>query len=352
MSTPLWLLSALLASLSSPIAENELFEKGLRPLTRVRPPASISSLSAAACGTCHAAVYRQWMGSRHRGSFTNRIFAVSFREEPMRWCVYCHAPLPEQANAIGQSRVAFAATPLVAEGVNCAVCHVRDGLILSARTPSRAGRSAHPMREERQLAQSEFCGGCHQFNIPHDRPPLRYTSEPMQNTLEEWRQSDAARQGRSCQQCHMPRGAHRFPGAHAPDFLRRATAIHVRRTPEGIAIRLSARQVGHSLPTGDPFRRLVLELCSEPRCEEPLGQLLFGRLFEKLESGSRLVADWTLPPPRDGRAGERSLVVRELGPEATYFRLVYAYAARGTEKSLTNSEIELELARGAIESDR
>jgi hypothetical protein len=127
--------------------------------------------------------------------------------------------------------------------------------------------------------------------------------------------------------------------------------VHVRRTAEGIAVRLSAQEVGHNLPTGDPFRRLVLELCSEPRCVEPLGRLLFGRVFEKLESGSRLVADWTLPPPREGRAPERSLIVRELGPEATHFRLVYRYAARGTEKSLARSDIELELASGAIASE-
>lgn len=349
MSAPLWLLTALLLAQSPP--SSELFEKGLRPLPRVRPPASIGSLSAAACGTCHAAAYREWMGSRHRQSFTNRLFVVSYREEPMRWCIYCHAPLPEQAQALGTTRVAFAASPLVAEGINCAVCHVRDGFILSARTPSAKGLSAHPMREEKQLAQAEFCGGCHQFNIPHDQPPLRYTDEVMQNTLEEWRRSDAAREGRSCQRCHMPNGTHRFPGAHTPDFMIRATAVRVRRTTEGIAVWLSGRQVGHNFPTGDPFRRLVLQFCSEPRCEEPLGSLLFGRVFEKRPSGSHLVADWTMPPSQGGRDGERTLVVRELGPEATHFRLVYAYAPRGIEKSLTTSDRELVLASGTIAND-
>lgn len=348
MSAPPWLLTAALASLSIAPASG-LFEKGLRPLPQVRAPARIGSLSASACGSCHAAAYQEWKGSRHRQSFTNRIFGVSYRDEPMPWCVYCHAPLPEQAAVLGLDRSASAVSALLSEGINCAVCHVRDGFILSARAPSAAGRKAHPMREERQLGRPEFCGGCHQFNVPRDSPPLRYTDEPMQNTLVEWQRSDAAHEGRSCQHCHMTGGAHRFPGAHDPEFLKRSIGVRVRRTEEGIAVTLSARRVGHNLPTGDPFRRLELHFCREPRCVEPLGKLAFARVFQKLEDGSRLASDWTLPPSQGGRDGERSLIVREFGPEATSYRLVYAYAARGAEGSLTKAERELELVRGTIE---
>lgn len=344
----LWLIAAALLSL--PVAPpSELFEQALRPLRQVTPPAPIGSLSARACGVCHATIYRQWEGSRHRQSWTNRIFAASFRYEPMPWCIYCHAPLPEQAAALGATRVAWVPIPLVAEGINCVVCHVRDGLILSASAPTPAGLSAHPIRQEPRLARAEFCGGCHQFNIPHDQPPLRYTSEPMQNTLDEWRHSDAAREGRSCQQCHMAGGAHEFPGAHTPEFLKRSILAHVRRMPDGsISVRLQAQRVGHNLPTGDPFRRLKLLLCSEPRCMEPLGTLAFARTFEKVADGSRMVVDTTLPPAAAGRGAERALLIRELGPEAAYFRLVYFYAARGTERYLLKKDIELELADGPI----
>ena len=327
-----------------------LFEQALRPLTQVTAPAKIGSLSADACAPCHAKIYRQWEASRHRQAFTNRIFAVSFRGEPMRWCIYCHAPLPEQAAALGQTRVAWAPTPLVAEGVNCAVCHIRDGFILSKKVPSVAAQEAHPIRQEPQLAQAEFCGSCHQFNFPHDQPPLRYTSEPMQNTLAEWRRSAAAKEGQSCQHCHMAGGAHEFPGAHNTAYLRAALAARVQRAADGsIVVWLQSQGIGHNLPTGDPFRRLKLFLCSEPQCAEPRGTLLFGRIFDKVEGGSRLAADWTIAAPATGRGAERSLVVRELGPDAAYFRLTYSYAARATERYLAKEDVEIELASGPIE---
>lgn len=350
MSAPLWLIAAALA-----LYAGSLFEQALRPLQSVTPPAQIGSLSAEDCAPCHATIYEQWKTSRHRQSWSNSIFAASFQQEPMSWCIYCHAPLPAQVEALtlaqgpGTKRRATVPTPLVAEGITCAVCHIRDGFILSAGVPSRAALLAHPARQAAQLARAEFCGGCHQFNVPYDDPPLRYTAEPMQDTLSEWQRAAASEQGQRCQDCHMPRGSHAFPGAHNREFLRAAISARVERlTDGGIAVRLRAQGVGHNVPTGDPFRRLRLLFCSEPTCAEPLSELPFGRIFRKVDGGSRVIADWTIPPTAAGQAAERSLVIHELGSEATSWRLIYSYAASGTERYLPTQDIAVELARDRI----
>ena len=42
-------------------------------------------------------------------------------------------------------------------GIGCAVCHVRDGKVLTARPISTA---EHATRYEPRLSSSEFCGSC------------------------------------------------------------------------------------------------------------------------------------------------------------------------------------------------
>ncbi len=309
-----------------------LFEEARRPLARAVMPAGMAP-SARACAGCHADRYAEWAASRHASAFTNPTFVASFRREPMRWCRNCHAPLPAQA-----ARDA----PLAGEGVNCAACHVRDGQVLTARPPTDAARAAHPMRVEPALAGADFCGGCHQFNFPGDRPPFHYTAAPMQDTLAEWRASAAARRGRACQACHMPGGAHRFPGGRDRALLDGSFALTVERAGPGrVRARLAAAGAGHRVPTGDPFRRLVLELCGDDACDPPLARARFARGFRKAPDGWALAADTAVPP---GGAREVSLAA----DGARWWRLTYLYAAPGTEADLADDERQLELRRGAL----
>ncbi len=326
-----------------------LFSNGLAPLSDVTAPPAIGTLSATDCGTCHARIYEQWASSRHRHSFTNSVFRASYHRSPEPWCVYCHAPLPEQAAAILGTQRPSIETSLVGEGVNCAVCHVRGGEILSVRAPTLAGTAAHPMRHEPLLASAEFCGGCHQFNWPHDDAPLRYTTEPMQDTLSEWRNSISARSGKNCQQCHMPTGSHNFLGGHDAALVRRTVNARVARLPSGqIRVTLRATAAGHRVPTGDPFRRLCVELCQEPVCTQPTQRILFWRVFAK--SGDRFVLDYDLaiPPPQNEQPAQQSITVRGLPASVRFYRVLYQFAAPGTESLLRRQDRQVELVHGAI----
>jgi hypothetical protein len=80
----------------------------------------------------------------------------------------------------------------------------------------------------------------------------------------------------------------------------------------------------------------------------PMSELPFGRIFRKVDGASRMIADWTIPPSSDGQPAARSLVIRELGAEATSWRLIYSFAASRTERYLSKQDREIELAQGRI----
>ncbi|MBK8589862.1 MAG: hypothetical protein IPN77_12150 [Sandaracinaceae bacterium] len=89
----------------------------------------------------------------------------------------------------------------------------------------------------------------------------------QQATFTEWRASRAGRQGLACVGCHMPRRAdghfdHRMPGASA-ELLARAVRVRCAppATPTGVTVQVTLRtqEVGHALPTGDIFRRLIVQ---------------------------------------------------------------------------------------------
>jgi hypothetical protein len=250
-----------------------LFEQGKQPLRRVTGSVG---LQASACGSCHRQEVESWRGSRHAAAFSNALFQESYRRAADKsWCVNCHAPLPEQRQALrGEAPTAW-----LDEGVNCAACHLRDGAILSAEPITAAARRAHPVRAEPLLTDSSFCAGCHQFKLPKYHP--MYTAEPVQNTYGEWQRSAAASEGIHCQGCHMPDGAHSFPGAHDTGFLAKAIEVSFSvGADQSVVVRLAATGVGHDVPTGDPFRRLVFSAATEPDCREPLFTKTFAKVHE------------------------------------------------------------------------
>ena len=92
--------------------------------------------------------------------------------------------------------------------------------------------------------KSEFCAACHQFSQEQ-----AVNGKPLENTIIEWQASPAAREGKTCQSCHMPDRKHLWRGIHDPEM------VHSGLTPEFIAeldkarFRLTNTGVGHAFPT-------------------------------------------------------------------------------------------------------
>lgn len=254
----------------SALADPFGFSPGLAPVD-LQPgnPNAPGWMSAAECGDCHAEQHAQWEASRHRMAWTNALFQAGYLAEPKRFCVNCHAPLRAQAAEIdrnrawrtaewrtgGQHSVPFAPEPHAAEGVTCAVCHLRDGDILVAELPPNADEAVHGFVVEPAIREATFCTSCHQFAIPN---PAGMPTQLMQATAREhaaW--SQASGHTTACQGCHMPGGSHAFgAGAHDLDAL--ASAVEVRA--EAGALTLRSVGVGHHLPTGDLFRHLTVDV--------------------------------------------------------------------------------------------
>lgn len=205
------------------------------------------------CAGCHAEIAAEWSSSAHARSWTDPVFQAEHAPAPQAFCRGCHAP-----RASGEEVGAAAA-----RGIDCAVCHVREGRVLG-----RHGRGAerHPIRVEASLGETRFCGPCHEFDFPAREPgaprPTYLPGRPLQSTLSEHARSAA--RDRTCQDCHMPRRGdhvdHRFPGLGDPALMRRAvtTRVRVRSAARGglrVDVELRPGEIGHAFPTGDMFRQ-------------------------------------------------------------------------------------------------
>jgi len=238
------------------------------------PESLENDLHPEACAQCHATQYADWRGSRHAMAWSPGLVGQfpALGVEEANACLSCHAPLAGQrlhgGSAVHRAASALAAQPhrwiedpdwdglqrkpLGPSGVSCAVCHVRNGRrfgpppIGTERTgqvtgPAHGGFTAVPAFEA-----SGFCATCHQFP-----DSMAVNGKPLENTLNEWRQSRFAREGVHCQNCHMPDRRHRFRGIHDPEMTRKGVMIRIEEgdARRGPALLLHSRRVGHAFPT-------------------------------------------------------------------------------------------------------
>ncbi|MBN8222297.1 MAG: hypothetical protein J0L53_15350, partial [Spirochaetes bacterium] len=196
------------------------------------------------------------------------------------------------------------------EGISCLVCHARAGKILTGAPPTKAEAHTYVIRPE--FKDERMCENCHEFNFPtaatamHEGEKFRYTAQPMQSTVEEYRASGYF--GRvTCQGCHLFSGtadSHSFPGGHALERLKRDLRIEIARSdPNHITVRLFAQGIGHAFPTGDLFRTLRVRLLG---ADGHAAELELRHHFELVPAAERdanaplkrRVKEETLPPPR------------------------------------------------------
>jgi hypothetical protein len=297
-----------------------LFRGGDAPIRVGQPAPHTGRGTSNDCAACHREIAREWAASLHKGAWTDDVFQSAYQIEPMEFCRNCHAPLSPR----GHTPRGLAAS----EGVSCAACHVRDGMVLSSgagRGDAEGTVAPHPVRADARFGRSEYCAGCHQFNFPAERSPggpLFDTHMPMQDTFGEWQRSDHARRGTQCQDCHMPwrtaadgtrYRSHAFVGGRDPSLLSRSARVEVRATRTAdrrVAVRATVvpTDVGHAFPTGDLFRRLELSvwLDDDPSRRRTISfSRSFADQFERRPDGTsgfvrRQAADSRVQPPGTG----------------------------------------------------
>ncbi|MBI3444312.1 MAG: hypothetical protein HY055_02850 [Magnetospirillum sp.] len=217
-----------------------------------------ASLDPQSCGACHADKLEEWRGSLHAKAFSPGLIGqlLSFSPQETQDCLNCHAPLAEQAAAFeaarrqGKGHLA-ASQGLAAAGNSCGGCHVRGHKRFgppqrgTAATGPSLGESPHGgVTRTADFERPEFCGTCHQFSADQ-----AINGKPLENTVEEWRQSPQAKAGQTCQTCHMPDRKHLWRGIHDPATVEAGLEAKVVTDRDRIRVTLTSRAVGHAFPT-------------------------------------------------------------------------------------------------------
>lgn len=303
------------------------------------------------CTRCHEPVVEQWRGSRHAVATSNPVFQASWRHWPNGWCLECHAPRPQQQlDLLGHLARPGVLQQIPEEppgtswqnGVDCQTCHVRDGAVRTSSAPTAAGEAVHPLVQDASFASQATCARCHQFPFQqHPNLPFRYGTTPAQNTVTEWEHAQAAAEGRTCITCHMGSQGHRFPGAHSPAFVRAALSVEVAREDELLTVTVRALDVGHAVPTGDPFRRLELWLCDDPDCNVGSPVAWYKRHLQRTDTSWTDGHDTRVPSN-----GTRT--IRVPAHEAVWWRLQLFYGDRRFEADLPPDEVGYTVLEGNI----
>ncbi len=133
---------------------------------------------------------------------------------------------------------------------------------------------------------SRFCATCHQFT----KDEYALNGKLLENTYEEWKASRYAREGKTCQSCHMPERRHLWRGIHDPEMVKAGVTIAVRAvevTRNGVAGTLVIKNTG----TGHHFPTYVTpQVIVEAYQEGPAGKVIGGTL-QQLVIGRSVTLD-------------------------------------------------------------
>lgn len=177
--------------------------------------------SAKQCAQCHPKQYREWSRSMHAYAQQSPIFEafnLTLIERTAgtigTFCTRCHTQIGTSLGENGSRRNVHRAR-ISLEGVTCIVCHRREHRNYKSSTrfqitpgtlyeacvygpfddPVTLEHNSHPAAGVPYLKSSQFCGECHDVTIPG--------GVRLEEAFSEWQNSPAARQGITCQQCHM-----------------------------------------------------------------------------------------------------------------------------------------------------
>ena len=328
--------------------------------------AAEASLDPALCRACHPSQYAEWRGSLHAGAyspgFAGQLLEGSLATpRKLRHCQTCHAPLAEQqpVAASGEEEPRFD-VGLREQGIVCASCHLRAhrrfGPPRRPELPPLAKPLPHGGFEARpEFGEARFCSTCHQF---YDEG---VAGKPVQNTFVEWRESQHAAEGRTCQSCHMPDRAHSWRGIHDPEMVRNAVDVELVGSdlagePIRAVLVLANRGVGHAFPTYVTPRVLLAVWQVDAAREEIEGtraEAIIGREIDFSSSppeerfdtrvlpGASATLDYAVP--RHRRA--TSLVGRVSVDPGHHYRAVYEGLLRTLQDSGALEQIREALRR-------
>ena len=250
------------------------------------------------CAACHKTIYREWKQSMMSQSFTHDWDDVEYYKLALphakklakvagvkAGCIACHAPLAFLAGDIPPKPPK--AGTRANEGVSCEICHhivgstekepynfsfiIKPGNTMNG--PRKGVKSpAHKVVYSKFLRSARFCATCHDEKDPY--------GVWVKETYREWKAGPYAKEGVTCQKCHMYRAKgkpssigpvrsnfahHVFHGSHFANMLK--GAVNLALYPKATKVKRGARvkfkailfngKVGHYIPSGSTEERML-----------------------------------------------------------------------------------------------
>ncbi len=226
---------------------------------------SEKSLDPEDCGTCHREQFEKWNESFHSkaGGAGLQWQLKRLGVEKAEDCFSCHSPLAETQAYFKESKFAISKpseeiTSYLSKGkeergILCASCHVRKHVRYgppprSGIDPNRSSpHGGYVIRNE--FETSEFCAPCHES----PETGKRLNGKRLMETFTEWKKSEYATKGITCQNCHMENRSHDWKGIHDPETTKKAigSSFEVKLEKERIVVLASLKNTGagHKFPT-------------------------------------------------------------------------------------------------------
>jgi cytochrome c2 len=297
----------------------EAFWKTPIPLQGTAPTAHDSlaaDLSPSDCSRCHVTQFEEWKSSLHAAAMGPGVIGqledyTYSNPGYVEGCQTCHAPNAEQHGLLSDEAgdgygVNYQFDErLRSEGVTCLACHVRGhtrfGPPITERPPATvwAGPGHGGAYATTAHENSAFCSSCHQF----DEGDRELNGKLIQNTYREWENSPQAREGQTCQTCHMPLRSHTWKGVSDVETVRSAMEFDITTesvTAEAARIRVAIRNVGagHHLPTYVTPKIIVsvaLVTASGETIKATISRRAIGREIDLKSEVGREVYDTRIP---------------------------------------------------------
>lgn len=224
-----------------------------------------------ACAQCHAEQFNVWKNSLHSKAYSPGLIGQfpDMGHANGNDCLVCHAPLKEQLYTDPgsmndsiilslkheegfdhEANLDAERLPLRHSGVSCAVCHVRNGDRFgpppkATGAVGKQATSAHGgFTATKEFQESQFCASCHQFP-----DYMAINGKPLENTLNEWRNSSFSPEGVTCQGCHMPDRQHEFRGIHDPEMVKKGLTFKLSSQKNSALLSMTSIWIGHAFPT-------------------------------------------------------------------------------------------------------
>ncbi len=259
-----------------------------RPLGDGTPVEGLPDLSAETCATCHVEIAKEWRTSVHSQAWVDPQYQAEIAKSGNKWlCLNCHTPLRSQQEtlAVGLQeddveRPILVRNPtydagLRDEGITCAACHVRDGVVHGPGLAEGESIAPHPVKADPAFRTTQVCERCHQAVATF--PGKSFIC--VFDTGDEWREGPYDDEGKGCIDCHMPSverpaavggpvrkvGRHWWRGSGIPKIPGRYPPAEANPPGLGLTAELDGREVvvtatnanaGHMLPSGDPERKV------------------------------------------------------------------------------------------------